>query len=83
MKHLSSLSFIWETPIPATYPGAVGLLEISLWWDGEALPGLVCPGADTHKYRVGLVLPGMCHCSRSPAEAEEEELLPTSSGARQ
>lgn len=52
-------------------PGAVVLLEIRVWWDGEALPGLGgwCALELTHTelHRVGLVLPWMCHCSRSPA----------------
>lgn len=66
------------------YPGAVVLLEISLWWDGEALLGLegwcALELAQTSTEWAWCVL-GRVTAAGVLLQAEEEELLLTSSGA--
>lgn len=76
MKHFSSLSFIWETPIPAMYPGAVVLLEISPWWDGETLPGLEgwCALELTHNTKWAWCFLGCVTAVGVLLQAEEKEL---------
>lgn len=68
------------------YPGAVVLLEIHLWWDGEALPGLGgwCALELTHtSTKWAWCLLGCVSAAGVLLQAVEEELLLTSSGTRQ
>lgn len=46
--------------------GTAGNQSLVGWGGPARAGGMVCPGAGTHKYRVGLVCPWTCHCSRSP-----------------
>lgn len=67
-------------------PGAVVLLEISLWWDREAMSGLegwcalalTYTGTEWAWYFLGCVT-----AAGVLFRAEEEDLLLTSSGTRQ